>query len=184
MFHRPLSRLAALAFLAIAVAGCSTAPKTATDRDQLKTDVAATIATMKQKDPFIDTIFEKSYGYAVFPSVGKGAVGVGGAYGRGALYEGGEFVGYCDLSQATIGLALGGQAYSEAIFFENKDAFSHFKTGNFAFSAQASAVALTAGASADARYDRGVLVVTMAKGGLMYEASIGGQKFSFIPSSI
>jgi lipid-binding SYLF domain-containing protein len=118
----------------------------------------------------------------VFPTVGKGAVGVGGAYGKGVVYQQGEVVGYCDLSQGTVGLQLGGQAYREIIFFEYKEALDWFKTGNFAFSAQASAVAVNEGASADAKYDRGVAVFTMTKGGLMFEASIGGQKFGYQPA--
>ncbi len=106
---------------------------------------------------------------------------MGGAYGRGELFEDGTVTGFCDLTQGTIGFQLGGQAYSELIFFENRGALLHFKSGNFAFAAQASAVAATAGASTDADYESGVIVFTMAKGGLMFEASIGGQKFSFVP---
>jgi lipid-binding SYLF domain-containing protein len=117
----------------------------------------------------------------VFPGVGKGGVGVGGAYGRGELFEGGKLAGYCTLTQASIGLQLGGQKYTELIFFETKAALDRFKSGNFAFAAQASAVALKSGASANAKYAGGVAVFTMGEAGLMYEASIGGQKFSFEP---
>jgi lipid-binding SYLF domain-containing protein len=117
----------------------------------------------------------------VFPTVGKGAVGVGGAYGKGVLYENGTPVGYCDLSQASIGLQLGGQGYTEIIAFENQDALNRFKSGNFAFDAQATAVALKSGAGANAKYANGVAVFTMDEAGLMYEASIGGQKFSYQP---
>ena len=120
-------------------------------------------------------------GYAVFPTVGKGAIGVGGAYGRGELYEGGHRAGYCTLTQASIGLALGGQKYTQLIFFETPAAVERFKSGNFAFAAQASAVALRSGVSANAKYADGVAVFTMGEAGLMYEASIGGQKFSFQP---
>ncbi len=124
-------------------------------------------------------LFDDAAGYAVFPSVGKGAIGVGGAYGRGELFEYGQVTGFCDISQATIGFQLGGQAYSELIFFETANALTRFRRGNFAFAAQVSAVAATAGVSADADYESGVIVFTMTKGGLMYEASVGGQKFSF-----
>ena len=163
------------------LAGCSTAPRTDVDRVRLHDEVATTITQFKQKDPSLTRYFDEAYGYAVFPSVGKGAIGIGGAYGRGVVYEQGRRIGYCDLSQGTIGFQLGGQAYSEAIFFEHEDPLQEFKIGNFAFSAQASAIAATAGASADAPYENGVAVFTMPQGGLMFEASIGGQNFSFAP---
>ena len=164
----------------VCVVGCSTAPKTAGGRADLHAKVVETIDRFKAEDPSLSSFFGSAYGYAVFPTVGKGGVGVGGAYGKGELYEGGQVVGYCDLSQGSIGFQLGGQAYSELIFFETAEALERFKSGNFAFAAQASAVAATAGASADADYEGGVAVFTMAKGGLMYEASIGGQKFDFV----
>jgi lipid-binding SYLF domain-containing protein len=145
--------------------------------------------------------FENAYAYAVFPTIGKGGIGVGGAYGEGRVYEQGQYVGDAKMTQLTIGLQLGGQAYSQMIFFEDERALREFTGGNFEFGAQASAVAITAGAQAgagttgtsagasggqrDARtvgsYYRGMAVFTVAKGGLMYEASIGGQKFSFTP---
>jgi lipid-binding SYLF domain-containing protein len=115
----------------------------------------------------------------VFPSVGKGAIGVGGAHGSGELIVGGKAIGKCTLTQVTVGFQLGGQSYSEVIFFEQQNTIEGFKNGDFSFAAQASAVAVTAGASANAAYRNGVAVFTRAKGGLMYEASIGGQKFSF-----
>lgn len=163
------------------LASCQTAPKSESDRAALQQQANETISEFKNSDSTMDKFFKNSVGYAVFPSVGKGAVGVGGAYGRGILYEGGRMVGYCDLSQGTIGVQLGGQAYREIIFFETRDALLRFKSGNFAFAAQASAVAAKHGASADADYEDGVVVFTMARGGLMYEASIGGQKFTFEP---
>ena len=143
--------------------------------------------------------FGSSYGYAVFPTIGKGGVGIGGAHGKGRVYAKGAYVGDTSMTQLTIGLQLGGQAYSEIIFFENKKAFDEFTSGNFEFGAQATAVAITAGASAQATtggsgagasgtqshaktsggYQNGMAVFTVAKGGLMYEASIGGQKFSY-----
>lgn len=139
------------------------------------------IAEFKKADPKMNAFFNKAHGYAVFPTVGKGGIGIGGAYGKGTVFKGGKAVGSTSLSQLTIGFQLGGQAYREVIFFENKKSFDRFTGGNFEFSAQASAVAVTAGASADANYEGGVAVFTMAKGGLMYEASVGGQKFSYTP---
>jgi len=144
-------------------------------------DVAETIAAFKNKDPGMKIFFDQAYGYVVFPTVGKGAYVVGGAYGPGKVYEKGTFIGTSKLIQITVGFQLGGQAYREIIFFKDKRALDHFTGGNFEFDAQASAVAVTAGASADAAYSDGVAVFTMPKGGLMFEASIGGQKFSFDP---
>ncbi len=145
--------------------------------------VRVTIREFLRKDPDMKIFFDKAYGYAVFPTVGKGGIGIGGAFGKGKVYEKGRWIGDASLSQLTIGFQLGGQAYSEVIFFRDKAALERFTSGNFAFSAQASAVAATAGASADADYENGVAVFTLAKGGLMYEASIGGQKFGFTPAA-
>lgn len=166
---------------AFLVAGCATAPKTAESRAELSSKVHSAVDKALKSDPGLKKFFDEAVGYAVFPTVGKGAIGVGGAYGRGELYEGGQLAGYCTLTQATIGLALGGQTYTELIFFETKAALDRFKSGSFAFAAQASAVALKSGASANAKYSDGVAVFTMGEAGLMYEASIGGQKFSYEP---
>ena len=130
-------------------------------------------------DDQMKKLFDKSYGYVIFPNVGKGAIGVGGAAGNGIVFENGKATGSAKMTQVSVGLQLGGQAYREVIFFENKSAFDRFKKDKFEFAAQASAVAATAGASANANYTDGVLVFTQEKGGLMYEASIGGQKFRY-----
>ena len=144
-------------------------------------DAQETIAVFKKTDPGLSRFFERSAGWAVFHSVGKGAIGIGGAHGSGVLFEGGKAVGTCTLTQVTIGFQLGGQAYSEIIFFESQKTLADFKKGNFALAAQVSAVAAAEGASANAKYQLGVAVFTIAKGGLMYEASVGGQKFSYEP---
>lgn len=162
--------------------GCTTAPRSVEGRAEINAAANSAVSTAQASDPSLATMMRNAAGYAVFPTVGKGAVGVGGAYGKGVLYENGVPVGYCDVSQATIGLQLGGQAYTEIIVFETKQALDKFKTGNFAFDAQASAVALKSGAGANAKYDNGVAVFTMGEKGLMYEASIGGQKFTYTPS--
>jgi len=145
------------------------------------------------------TFFKTAYGYAVFPTIGKGGVGIGGAFGKGRVYEKGKYVGDASMTQVTVGFQLGGQAYSQIIFFQNQGAFKEFTGGNFAFGAEASAVAITAAAGAKANttgssagvsgtknsaatvgaYHNGMATFTVAKGGLMYEASIGGQKFSY-----
>jgi len=143
--------------------------------------------------------FESSYGYAVFPTIGKGGIGVGAARGKGRVFQQGKYIGDTSMTQLSIGLQLGGQAYSEIIFFEDQRALSEFTSGNFSFSGDVSAVAITAGASASAgtrgstagasggkkdattagKYQKGVAVFTIAKGGLMYEAAVAGQKFSY-----
>ncbi len=147
--------------------------------------------------------FKTAYGYAVFPTIGKGGIGIGGAYGEGRVFVGGKHVGNSSMTQLTLGLQLGGQAYSQIIFFQDANAFNSFTSGNFEFSAQATAVAITAGVSAEANtgggmaagasggrndattahagYRKGMAVFTIAKGGLMYEVSLGGQKFSYTP---
>ncbi len=145
-----------------------------------KNDVAEAnkmIQEFKDKDPGINKFFSSAVGYAVFPGIGKGGLGVGGAGGKGTVYKGGAAVADVKMSQITIGFQAGGQKYAEVIFFEDEETYKDFVSGNFEFAAQVSAVALTAGASADAAYKDGLLVVTMAIGGLMYEASVGGQKF-------
>jgi len=166
---------------ALLLTGCSTAPRSEAGQAQLTSKSENAIQMARKADPGLQKFFDTAAGYAVFPSVGKGAVGVGGAYGRGELYEGGKLAGYCTLTQASIGLALGGQAYTELIFFENQTALVRFKSGNYAFAAQASAVALKSGVSANAKYTDGVAVFTMGEAGLMYEASVGGQKFNYQP---
>ena len=136
---------------------------------------------MIERTPKLQNFVDKSSGYAIIPKVTKAAIGVGGAGGKGIVYHNGVITGEVSLSQATIGLQLGGQQYSEVVFFEDEEAYDHFINGKLKFDAQASAVAITAGASVDVAYVNGVAVFTMVKGGLMYEASIGGQKFKFRP---
>ena len=148
-------------------------------------------------------MIDSAYGYAVFPTIGKGGIGIGGAHGRGGVYRGGKRVGLTSMSQISYGLQLGGQSYSQIIFFRDERAFTDFTSGNFEIGAQASAVALTAGASAqtstggsgsassgtdkrlntvtEESYDdrSGMAIFTIAKGGLMYEATLSGQKFKY-----
>jgi lipid-binding SYLF domain-containing protein len=155
-----------------------------------------------KKSEAVQPFFKNAYGYAVFPTVGKAGIGIGGSYGTGQVYEGGKVTGEVSLIKGSIGWQLGGQAFSQMIFFEDKRAYDEFTSGNFEFDATASAVAITAGAQASAgtegasagasagpatgkqaktSYHKGMVVFTHAKGGLMYEASIGGQKFTFKP---
>lgn len=169
--------IAALAFLVAAAGGMAHA---ATDA-QLVSDAQRTLATYKQTDPSLKTFAEGSAGYVVFPSVIKAGVGVGGAHGDGVLFERGVPVGRASLTQVSVGAQLGGQEYSEVIFFETPQAVAQFKRNQFTFAAQASAVALKSGAAANAKFKDNVAVFTAAKGGMMFEASLGGQRFKFEP---
>lgn len=184
--YRPRTRqginLAVLAVGFLLISACQTVPSSDLDRGQLAEKAQAAVQAFKKSDPSMQSeFFDTAVAYAVFPSVGKGAAGVGGAFGRGLVYEAGEMVGYCSVTQATVGLQLGGQVYKEIIFFKDKASFSEFKRNDLAFSAQASAVAARADAAANADYNDGVAVFTLDSKGLMYEASIGGQKFEFVP---
>ena len=143
--------------------------------------------------------FSTAYGYAVFPTIGKGGIGLGGAYGKGRVYEKGKHIGDTSMTQITAGWQLGAEAFSQIIFFQDERALKEFTKGNFEFSAEASAVAITAAAGAQAStsgssagasggknnatvvggYHKGMATFTVAKGGLMYQATIGGQKFSY-----
>jgi lipid-binding SYLF domain-containing protein len=148
-------------------------------KDELQLDVAKAILDIKKADPGIERFFNEAAGYAVFPKVGKGGMGVGGAYGKGLVIVKEKAVGRTSLSQVTVGFQLGGQVYQQFIFFKDQAALQNFQRGNFEMGAQASAVAVTLGASADADYDKGVAVFTHVSGGLMYEATISGQKFKY-----
>lgn len=147
------------------------------DKDQLA--AAKAIVEIKKADPGIQKFFDDAAGYAVFPKVGKGGIGIGGAYGDGLVIVDDKVVGKTALTQVTVGFQLGGQVYSEFIFFKDDVALANFQRGNYELGAQASAVAATAGASADADYDKGVAIFTHTGGGLMYEATVGGQKFDY-----
>ena len=181
----------------------------------LITLAALAVPLASHADPYSDTIalfkkagqsatfFDNAYGYAVFPNIGKGGVGVGGAYGKGRVYAQGQYVGDTSMTQLSVGLQLGGQGYSQIVFFQDERSYKEFTGGNFEFGAEASAIAITAAASAkgstggssagasggknDAvvagKYNKGMATFTIAKGGLMYEASISGQKFKYKPKA-
>lgn len=142
------------------------------DSKKAKADFISTDGLMK-------SLFETAHGYVIFPNVGKGGLGVGGALGNGAVYEKGKLIGMAKLTQLNIGFQAGGQAYREVVFFEDEAVLNNFRQDKIQLSAQASAVVANQGAAASAKYKNGVMVFTHVKGGLMYEASIGGQKFNF-----
>lgn len=171
--------------------------------DKKVEDYSGTINNFKQISS-VEPFFANSYGYAVFPTIGKGGLGIGGAHGKGQVYRGGKVTGFTSMTDISIGLQAGGQAYSQIVFFENQKAYDNFTSGNFEFGATAGAVAVTAsaqaqtgtgsgtsagasassnkgGKQADAGYSDGILVFVLGKGGLMYEATISGQKYGFDP---
>ena len=155
-----------------------------------------------QGNPKTRAFFDNAYGYAIFPTIGKVGFVIGGAYGKGRVYEKGRWSGTVEMTQATIGFQMGGQAFSQVIFFQDQRAYDEFTSGNFEFGAQASAIVITAGANAEAstkgtsasanlgkdrleaegQYYKGMAVFSVAKGGLMYEAALGGQKYNFYPN--
>lgn len=141
----------------------------------------ATVA-FKKADPALAKFFKNSAGYVVFPKVAKGGAGIGGAGGKGTFFrKDGHPVGLARLSQFTLGVQLGGQTFREIIFFENQAAIDSFKYGGLKMSADATAVLVAEGAGAHAAYRNGVAIFTLPIGGLMFEASIGGQSFRFEP---
>lgn len=148
------------------------------DKELIKESEEARAQFIKT-DSLMQSLFNNSYGYVIFPNIGKGAIGVGGAAGNGIVFEKGKPVGSAKMKQVSVGFQFGGQTYREVIFFEDAAALDRFKEGKFEFAAQASAVAVTAGASTNVKYREGVMVFTQEKKGLMYEASIGGQKFGY-----
>lgn len=150
------------------------------DPKGLEKDVAngqAAIDALLESDSKMQRYFDAAAGYVVIPTVGKAGLGIGGARGKGLLYENGEPTAEVTMTQLSIGFQWGGQAYSEFLFFEDEKSLEHFKKGNYELGAQASAVAITEGVSVDAGYESGVAIFTQAKGGLMYEAAVSGQKF-------
>jgi lipid-binding SYLF domain-containing protein len=175
----PLFCVAAVGAAAMFLGGCSTAPETNTDRTELNNDSQAAVSDFKAQDPSLNNLLGNSYGYAIFPSVGKGAVGVGGAYGQGEVYQGSKLVGYADMTQASVGASIGGQTFAELIVFRTPQALQNLQSGQATFTADVSAVAAKAGAADNAKWANDVAVFVNVKGGLMGDASIGGQKFNY-----
>ncbi len=167
------------------LAGCSTAPKSQSDREMLEKDADVTIQKFKAADADLQRFLDQSAGYAVFPSIMKGGWFIGGAHGRGILYEktatGTNSTGYVDTTHATIGLQWGGQTFSEIVFLETREAVDNLKSGNIKLSASVSAVAAKAGASKEVKFVNNVAIFTLGEAGLMVEGAVGGQKFGFQP---
>jgi len=170
-------RLFSIALLFAAVGCGSTKPESEAKADTLNADCQA--AMTRGKAAGGQKWFDSAYGYVVFPEVGKAGFIVGGAHGKGQVYEQGKVIGYSTITQGTIGLQIGAQSFAEIIFFKDKQALSAFKEGNYELGAEATAVALDKGASAQADYSNGVAVIVFGEGGLMAGAAVGGQKFSY-----
>jgi lipid-binding SYLF domain-containing protein len=145
----------------------------------IEESAAATLKRLEEKDRGLKQMLKKAYAYAVFPAVGKASLVVGGSYGRGAVYERGKFIGHATISQLTVGVQIGGDTFSEVLVFENKEALDRLKKGKMAFAANASAVLVKAGAAGTKNFTNGVAAYAYSRGGMLLEAVIGGQKFSF-----
>lgn len=167
-----------LLLIALAIGSFAVAQTSSKDK-KIVADSKSAKAEFIRVDGQMSSLFANAYGYVIFPNVGKGGAGIGGAAGNGTVFQRGAIIGKAKLTQLSIGFQWGGQAYREVIFFESKGDLDRFKENNIEFSAQASAVAATAGASANVKYANGVMIFTQIKGGLMYEASVGGQKFKY-----
>lgn len=186
-----MKKLLVTSFIALGITAVSSIPayagwnpleiETAEDQNMSNTQVAVTITRFKNHYPSLKVYFEKAHGYAIFPTVTKGGAGIGAAHGKGEVYEQGIMIGTASLVQVTLGAQLGGQQYSEIVFFKDKETLEDFKKGNLKLGARASAVAAADGISLDADYNNGVAIFTLTKNGLMYEATIGGQRFKFEP---
>ena len=169
------------AAMCFVVAGCATAPDRVTGRSQLDDDANDTLKQAKMTDPTLSTLLKSSSGYAVFPSINKGGAVVGGSYGRGAVYQDGTLIGFADITQATVGVQAGAEDFSEIVVFESSQDLERFKAGQLTFAADYSAVALKTGAGESAAYTNGVAVFVEPIGGLMVEAAVGGQQFTYQP---
>jgi lipid-binding SYLF domain-containing protein len=165
------------------VAGCSTEPTTNAKREVLQDDAQNTLKSLEATDSGLANVVNNGYAYIVFPDVSKGGVGIGGAFGRGIVYEQGRPIGYAAIEQASAGLMIGGQTYSELIVFKDQEAFRKFESSRLSFGAEASAVALKAGAAASTQFKNGVAVFVHNQGGLMADASLNGQNIKFTRAS-
>jgi lipid-binding SYLF domain-containing protein len=171
--------LTALAAGSVAFTGCSTVPDTPQGRSELTTGSTAAYHDFLTHDPSLIAFLKKSTAYAIFPSIGRGAVVFGGSYGRGEVWQHGKQVGFADVTSATFGASVGGQNYAQLIVFRTPQSLERFQTGQYTFNANASAVAVHAGSAQQAKWDDDIAVFIDPKGGFMADASIGGQKFNF-----
>jgi lipid-binding SYLF domain-containing protein len=173
-------RVGAIAGIVIGCA-CATAPKSVEDRQNLEARAQQTLQTMRARDPGLGPLLDNSAGYVVFPEIGKGGLIVGAAYGRGVLYERGRMIGFVELNQGSLGAQLGAQTFAELIVFRDPFEVQKLKSGDFSLGGNISGVVLTAGAAATTRFQRGIAVFTMPRGGVMAELSVSGQQLNYVP---
>ena len=177
---RGVSVITAICVAAGLLAGCSTAPPSSSEKDELSRKAQAERQEWNKLDPGIEALAKKSHGFAFFPEITKGGLVFGGAYGRGVVYEAGQMSGYADVTQASFGLQAGGQTYAELIVFEDKAALDRFKQNRTDFGANASAIIAETGAATNARFVDGVAVFVRPTVGAMAEASLGGQRTTYV----
>lgn len=172
-----------IAVCALAATACGGgAPKTEAQRDRLEDSAQATLKEMEFRDPSLRELLDQAYAYAVFPQIGKGGAIVGGAFGRGLLYERNRPTGAVELTQGSIGAQLGGQSFAELIVLRNADDVAQLKSGTFDVGGSASAVALTEGAARAANVGANAnAVFVLPRGGLMADLSVTGQTLRFQP---
>jgi lipid-binding SYLF domain-containing protein len=163
------------------IVGCTTAAPKADDRAALAASSQGALASFKAKDPTVQSLINKSVGWAIFPDIGKAAFFVGGSYGRGEVYERGKLIGYADLTGVSGGFTWGAQSYSQLLLFLRQEDLDKFKRGDWSLEGNVSAVLLTAGAAGRTDPSKGVIAIVDTKGGAMAEASLGGQRFRFTP---
>ena len=176
-----IARAASATLMVALLMGCTTVPHTTEERDELLQRAEVERQEWKKIDPDMEAFVQKRYGFAFFPEVTKGGLVFGGAYGRGVVFEQGTHVGYADLTEGSFGLQIGGQTYSELIVFQDKYAFERFKRNALDFGAQASAIVASSSASTNAPFVDGIAVFVRPISGAMAEASISGQKFTYVP---
>lgn len=174
--------LKAAAVVVLCAFGCATAPETPSGRRELEASADDTLRAMIRRDPSLNQVLSNAAGYVVFPSIGKGGVIVGGAYGQGVLYERGRRTGFVKVEQASLGAQLGGQTFSEVLILQNHEALRDVKDGDYTLSGDASVVALTAGAASTIEFNQGVAAVVMPRGGAMVDVSIAGQRLQYVPA--
>ena len=174
-----MMRFVSILVLAFMMIGCSATPDTPEARDALAEQSQSTMDKFRDLDSRTNAFFGNAYGYAVFPKITKGSAGIGGAYGRGVVYKGGQMTGYAGVTQGSIGAQLGGMSWSEIVFFQNRWAYDKFTSDEFAASADASWAGPDKGGANTLNYSDGVMIFTMDARGLSASAAIGAQQFNF-----
>ena len=182
IMHSTLAACLAAVALLVAATGCESNAKTDSGKlNVLEADANATMVRAREIDPGIDLFARNAYAYAIYPKVGTGGFILSIGYGDGVVYSDGDLIATSAIKSGGLGATIGGQAYSELLFFENAAALRQFQTGNFKFGATASAVALHAGAAAETKYQSGMALFIIGQSGLMVDASVGGQSFTYNP---